>query len=244
MIILDATTKKIEFLLGGTVTTNQLPFEASYVDITTTTFTPGSNDGASNNTTAVIVVDVPGASTQRQVKIINIYNADTVATTVTVRYNNNGTTRILVKPTLAVGDTLSYVDGQGWFTVDSNGNTKMVATQGPTGPTGPTGATGPLLAFASPLTVTTTINNTITYTTGGVTLASQTLASGSVWRIKAQGTFTAANSTTTRSAQAGPFWGSSQLATFSPAVKTSTAATTNWYAEILIVGMSTTSAFI
>ena len=72
MIILDATTKSLQFKLSGTITTNQLPFAASYVDSTGTATTPGEQDGASNNTTAVTVVSSPASSTQRLVKNIVI----------------------------------------------------------------------------------------------------------------------------------------------------------------------------
>src|SRR3990167_4201088 len=121
MLLLDATTKSVEVVLAGTVTTNQLPFTADYADITTTTFAPGHNDGTTNNVTAVTMVAAPGASTQRQVKFLSIYNADTASATVTVRYNNNGTTRILGKVALAAGDTLQYTDGNGFTVITDTG---------------------------------------------------------------------------------------------------------------------------
>src|SRR5260370_12291503 len=127
MIILDATTRSVEVLLGGTITTNQLPVVASYVDVTTTTYTPGSSNTATNNTTAVTAVASPAASTERQVKLMTVYNADTASATLTVRYNDNATTRILVKTTLSVGDSLVYTDGEGFRVIDTNGNIKQLA---------------------------------------------------------------------------------------------------------------------
>jgi hypothetical protein len=121
MLILDATTKSLQIKLGGTITTNQLPFAASYVDTTGTATTPGEQDGTSNNTTAVNVVSAPAASTQRLVKNLVVQNADTVAATVTVIYNNNATLRNIFIATLAVGDQLIYEDGNGWLVVDKNG---------------------------------------------------------------------------------------------------------------------------
>ncbi len=73
-------------------------------------FTLGSNDGALDGTTAVTLVAAPGADTARTVQLITIYNADTAAVTVTVQLDNDGTDRILVKATLAVGNTLR-IDG-------------------------------------------------------------------------------------------------------------------------------------
>jgi microcystin-dependent protein len=121
MIILDATTKSLQITLSGAVTTNQLPFAASYVDSTGTATTPGEQDGTSNSTTAVTVVSSPASSTQRLIKNIVIQNADTASATVTVIYNNNSTLRNIVVATLAVGDQLIYEDGHGWSTVDTNG---------------------------------------------------------------------------------------------------------------------------
>jgi hypothetical protein len=111
MIILDTTTKSLQIKLSATVTTNQLPFSASYVDSTGTATTPGENDGASNNTTAVTVVGSPASSTQRLIKNIIIQNADTASAKVTVIYNNNSTLRNIVVATLAAGDQLVYEDG-------------------------------------------------------------------------------------------------------------------------------------
>ncbi len=121
MIILDAVTKSLELLLGGVVTTNQLPFVVSYVDVTTSAYSPLSNDGLSNNATAVSLVSAPAASTQRQVKLITVKNEDTVVTVVTIRLNNSGTFRKLVEITLPVGATLIYTDGEGFRVISSGG---------------------------------------------------------------------------------------------------------------------------
>lgn len=108
---LDATTKSLEVVLAGAVTTNQLPFTAHYVDVTTATFAAtaaGEADGTTNNTTAVTMVAAPASGTTRLIKSISIFNKDTVAATVTVQINNNGTARIVWKGALAVGDNLLY----------------------------------------------------------------------------------------------------------------------------------------
>lgn len=123
MILLDTVNRKLEILLSGTVTTNQLPFVSSYVDITTTGFTPATNTGATNNTTPVTIVDVPAASTQRQLKFLSVRNADTTAVNLTVRFNDNSTIRVIFVVTLAISDTLIYSDG-GWYVMDSSGDRK------------------------------------------------------------------------------------------------------------------------
>ena len=84
MIILSATTDTIQAVLGGAVTTNQMQAFACWRDITTTAYTPGRTQISTNNTTDVDVVGSPGASTQRAIDFISVYNADTVAQTLTV----------------------------------------------------------------------------------------------------------------------------------------------------------------
>lgn len=126
MIILDATTKKLQIVLAGAITTSQLDVVSTYVDVTTTAgvpsgFVSGETDTTSNSTTPVDIVAAPAASTQRQVKLINIPNTDTNPATVIVRYNNNATIRKLVTVTLAVGSTLQYTDGEGWRVLDTEG---------------------------------------------------------------------------------------------------------------------------
>jgi hypothetical protein len=130
MIILDATNKSIEAVLAAAITTTQLPITSSYTDITSSAFTPGESDTATNSTTGVTAVAAPAASTQRQIKSISVYNADTVAATVTIRYNNNSTLRTIVKVTLSVGDTLSFLDGIGWSVINTSGQIKGIGAMG------------------------------------------------------------------------------------------------------------------
>lgn len=135
MIVLDATTKSLEVVLAAAVTTNQLPFVASFVDVTKIPYTPGENDGTTNGTAPVTIVSAPAASTQRDVSFVQIHNADTVAATVTVRYNNNSTTRTIIKVILAVGSQLIYTDADGWRVLDANGQllTSSAVTVSPGG---------------------------------------------------------------------------------------------------------------
>ena len=121
MLILDATTKSLEVKLAGAVSANELPVTAHYTDITTTLYTPGSNDTQTNGSTAATIVAAPAASTQRHVESISVYNADTAAATVTIQLNNNSTLRIITKVTLQPGETFFYEDGMGWQIIDANG---------------------------------------------------------------------------------------------------------------------------
>lgn len=129
MIILDSTTESLEILLAGAVTTNQLPFTASYADhnATAPSFTPGSSDGQTNNTTAVTLVGNPGAGVQRQVKRLNVYNADTAQATVTIRLNNGGTLRTQFSIVIQTGERIEYEDGKGFSVYTVTGAQKVTA---------------------------------------------------------------------------------------------------------------------
>lgn len=115
-MILDSTSKSLQIVLAAAVTTNQPSFSASYADLTTTTFTAGANDGVANGTTPVAVVAAPAASTQRQLKNLTIYNADTVNATVSVQLVDGANTRTLYKATLVPGASLQWTPDAG-FTI-------------------------------------------------------------------------------------------------------------------------------
>jgi hypothetical protein len=112
MIILDTTLRKLELVLAGAITTNQLPFVASYQD--STVAPPATTNGVSNNTTAVTLVAAPASGVQRELQYLSIYNADTVSATVTVRLNDNSTLRTIVNVTLNSGSSLIFVRDAGW----------------------------------------------------------------------------------------------------------------------------------
>ncbi len=114
MLVLSQTTDTIQVVLGGAVTTAQLPCVTSWRDITTTAYTPDRTTQTTNNTTPVNIVPAPSASTQRVIDYVNVYNADTVNADVTILYNNNGTTYVLFDATLVTGGRLEYTSENGW----------------------------------------------------------------------------------------------------------------------------------
>lgn len=133
MIALNST-RSLEIILAGAVTTNQLPFTATYVDhtpntpptIPVTAVTP--NDGQTNNTTAVTVVPAPAVGTQRTIKHVNVYNADTAQATLTIRLNNGGTFRTQIIVILRPGDRLEYEDGAGFRIMGADGAVRAPGT--------------------------------------------------------------------------------------------------------------------
>lgn len=125
MIILTEITDKIQVVLGGAITANQLQCAAFWRDVTTTLYTPGRTLVNTNSTTDVDVVGSPGSSTQRIVDFLSVYNRDTMNATVTVKLDANGTEYILWKGILATGEMLQYNDKNGFTTTTIAGAIKQ-----------------------------------------------------------------------------------------------------------------------
>lgn len=130
MLKLNTTTRKLQAVLSGAVTTNQLPCMVSYSDDNGTTYVGGTQLTNTNNTTQVDICAAPAASTVRDIDYLSIRNRDTATATVTVMIDDSATDYEIVKATLAVGDQLVYVHGSGWSTLDSAGQVKSSATGG------------------------------------------------------------------------------------------------------------------
>jgi hypothetical protein len=128
MILLTATTMTLQVVLDAAPTTTQATLYAAWADHTSVAFTPGQTNGLSNGTTAVDIVGAPGASTQRQVKYLSIYNSDTASMTVTVRLNDNTTLRTLERVTLLTGERIEFVDGVGFRVLTSDGSVRTPNT--------------------------------------------------------------------------------------------------------------------
>lgn len=127
MIKLSAATDKLQAVLGGAVTTNELQCFASWSDISSTTLAVtdfGRTPINTNGTTDVDVVGSPAADTRRLIDFVSIYNNDTVNATVTLKIDANGTESIMQKVTLATGESLIYSDKNGFYTLDSSGRIK------------------------------------------------------------------------------------------------------------------------
>jgi len=122
---LNASTNKLEIVLGGTVATSQLQWNVSYQDITSTGMTLPQSAGAglTNNATAVDIVAAPAASTTRQVTHINVFNADTATATVTIQKDVSGTNYVLISYAVTSGDTLMWSREDGWRLAKAGGTT-------------------------------------------------------------------------------------------------------------------------
>lgn len=113
-MILDATTRKIQVLTDAAATTTESPVVADFVDFSAGSAQPITSNTITNGTSAVDIVAAPASGFQRRVTELSIENADTVNHTYTVRYNDNATTRIIVKILLLPGQTLMYGTQTGW----------------------------------------------------------------------------------------------------------------------------------
>jgi len=121
ILVLDGTAISIQVAMSGAAATTNPTFVATYADNAGSGITEGATDGALNGSTDVSVVPAPTGTNRRVVKDITIFNGDTAAVTIFVKYDNNATQRTLAKVTLAVGDTWT-TDG----VFDSSGNLKTV----------------------------------------------------------------------------------------------------------------------
>jgi hypothetical protein len=137
-VIVLKSTDTLSIVLAGAVTTTQADLCASYIDVSSIAAMPsnqpnrcnGAQSGVSAGTTPVTIVSAPLAKTLREVQYLSIYNADTVSMTVTLRLIDNGTTRILGKVTLGVGERAEYTDSNGFRTVTATGTTSTGAAWG------------------------------------------------------------------------------------------------------------------
>lgn len=136
MIRFNSVNAKLQLSLSVAVTTNELPVVVSYSDKTSTQYLGNSQQTMSTGTTAVDICDAPslivGSSSTpiREIDTITIVNTDTTSKAVSVLYYDSGTTYLVIKATLSVGDHLEYTHSDGWKTIDSTGKIKTSAIGG------------------------------------------------------------------------------------------------------------------
>lgn len=114
MILLVAETESLEAV---TAQPGNVDYTAAWADITTTSFAPGAGQGNTTAAGTVTLVAAPGASTQRQVKLLTLRAI--LPQTVYVQKNVGGTLyRLTPDVALAAGEVLQYVDGMGFSVLD------------------------------------------------------------------------------------------------------------------------------
>ena len=122
MILLKATTESLQIV---TTTTAAIDYSISFADITTTTLSPSTSEGSITTATTTTVVAAPAGSTQRQVKLVSISNRGGATNTISVKKLISATTYTLTPTiTLLAGESVQYMDGQGWLYYSASGSLK------------------------------------------------------------------------------------------------------------------------
>lgn len=126
-MILTSTSDIIRIVTSSTADVHA---QTSWADITTTVFTPGRTNTVITSATTTTIVASPGASTQRQIKTIVIYNAHaSTANTVTIQHYDGTTSNTVYKYTLAAAESIEY-NGANWIQFDANGSPKSTTSLG------------------------------------------------------------------------------------------------------------------
>jgi hypothetical protein len=116
MLLLTSTTDKLQVVTGQAASVD---VHASWVDYAAGTVTPGrTNTPTITTATTIDVVASPAASTQRNVKTLNIRNKHATASVDVTVIHTDGTNALeLFKVTLAPGEVLEHLEGVGFFKV-------------------------------------------------------------------------------------------------------------------------------
>lgn len=111
ILVLSSTSKSIRAVLEETENSNPLHYTAHYADKLASDFTPGDNQEFSNDTTPVEIVSAPGASTQREIRNLTIFNDDDIEHNIRLSIYDTSDDYYFVRVTLAAG---------GWFAFGEN----------------------------------------------------------------------------------------------------------------------------
>lgn len=117
---LTTVNDKLQIVLGGAITTNQLQCLTTYKVYTTTTTVDGKLAVNTNSTTDVDLAGAPSSGETYDIQNINIYNKDTVAATVTIKLDVSATETILYKGNVGAGEVLSWSAEGGWKNTSNN----------------------------------------------------------------------------------------------------------------------------
>lgn len=120
------TTDKLQLVTDAAANVDVV---ASWVDLVSTTVTPGRSLTNITTATTTDIVAVPGANAYRNVKSMTIRNKHaTTPVNVTVVFNTSGTQYELHKTSLNPGDCLEWIEGVGFFTVGNSLTNQLLTT--------------------------------------------------------------------------------------------------------------------
>lgn len=128
MLLLTSTSDLVKVVTGSASTIN---VHASYMDNNSGTITPTRTNTASIVTaTTTTVVASPASGVQRNVRNLNIANADAAnATLITVQHTDGTTVETLMNCTLLPGEELVYTQGGLWVHYDKFGGAYQATAQ-------------------------------------------------------------------------------------------------------------------
>lgn len=127
MLLLTSTSDKLQVVTTGTTTVD---VHASYIDLLSGAVTAGRTNSkiVTGAPTTTDVVAAPSGSTVRNVKTLHVHNVHASAiTTVSVQHTDGSNVVILETVSLAAGERIAYIEGQGFNLVDANGLVKVVS---------------------------------------------------------------------------------------------------------------------
>lgn len=122
---LVSTSDKLQIVLGGSATTNQLQCVTSYKVYTASTTTDGEVRINTNNTTDVDLAGPPSSGEVYDIQNINVFNNDTVAQTITIKTDVSGTETIHYEGVIGVNEVVSW-SGEGGWRNTTNNNTPLL----------------------------------------------------------------------------------------------------------------------
>lgn len=121
MILLADTNDKLQLTTSAAAT---LDVVVAYIDASSTTLVPsggGKQVTAITTATTTDILAAPGASTLRNLKTLTARNKHaTLATDVTILYDDNGTDYEIYKCSLSAGQTLEFTDDLGFYVLGAS----------------------------------------------------------------------------------------------------------------------------
>ena len=136
MLLLTSTSDIVRIVTGAAAT---IDAHTSWMDNASGTITPGRTNTAISTATTTTICGSPGASTQRNVKKINVTNRHATTPCVVTVQHFDGTTSIdLMGVTLLPGENLVMNDDGEWTHHDANG-AEYAYNLSPFGNLGPSG---------------------------------------------------------------------------------------------------------
>lgn len=119
MLLLTSTSDLIQVITGSAASVD---VHASWVDNNAGTITPGRTNTVGIGSGTTTIVAAPGASTQRNIKLLDITNTHaTVSTQVTVNHTDGTNVSDLMGVTLLPGENLLFDSEGSWHHHDAQG---------------------------------------------------------------------------------------------------------------------------